>query len=102
VASFEQILKSAPDSMVLVDVRDAKEFETGSFKGAINIPINNLEKQLASLSAAKPIVFFCGAGGRSGEAHDMAKLFRPELKTYFLDANIKWAKDGSYTMAEIR
>ena len=101
-ASFEEILKNAPDSVLLVDVRDVKEFEGGTFKGSINIPINTLEKKLATLPADKPIVFFCGAGGRSGEAHDMAKLLRPELKTYFLNANIKWAKDGSYTIAEIK
>ena len=101
-ASFEEILRNAPDSVLLVDVRDVKEFEGGTFKGSINIPINTLEKKLATLPADKPIVFFCGAGGRSGEAHDMAKLLRPELKTYFLNANIKWAKDGSYTIAEIK
>lgn len=101
-ASFEQIMKEAPASILLVDVRDVKEFEGGTFKGAINVPINSLEKKLETLPADKPIVFFCGAGGRSGEAHDMAKLLRPELKTYFLNANIKWAKDGSYTIAEIK
>lgn len=102
VASFEEILKQAPDTVVMVDVRDAREFETGSFKGAINIPINVLESQLASLPTDKPIIFLCGAGGRSGEAHDIAKLFRSELNTYFLNAQIKWSKDGSYTMAELK
>ena len=42
----------------------------------------------------------CGAGGRSGEAVDMVKLLRPELKTYFMDADIKWTKDGNYTIVE--
>ncbi len=32
----------------------------------------------------------------------MTKLLRPELKTYFPNANIKWSKDGSYTMTEIK
>ena len=102
VASFEKIMKDAPDSIALIDVRDPSEFATGTFKGAVNVPINTLEKNIDKLPKDKPIVFFCGAAGRGGEAHDMVKLLKPEMKTYFINANIKWNKDGSYTMAEIK
>jgi rhodanese-related sulfurtransferase len=98
VASFERIYKDAPTSVHLIDVREPQEVATGTFKGAINMPINSLEKNLDKLPKDKPIIFFCGAGGRSGEAYDMVKLYKPELKTVFLDAEIKWAKDGSYTI----
>lgn len=98
VASFERIFKEAPASVHLIDVRDPQEFATGTFKGAVNFPINSLEKSIDQLPSDKPIVFFCGAGGRSGEAHDMVKLYKPALKTVFLDAEIKWLKDGSYTI----
>ena len=98
VASFERIYKEAPNSVYLIDAREPQEVATGTFKGAINMPINSLEKNLDKLTTDKPIIFFCGAGGRSGEAHDMVKLYKPELKTVFLDAEIKWAKDGSYTI----
>ena len=30
----------------------------------------------------------------------MAQLYKPELKTVFLDAEIKWLKDGSYTIKD--
>lgn len=102
VVSFEKIMNEAPESILLVDVRDANEFKGGTFKGAINVPINELEKKVETLPADKPIVFFCGAGGRSGEAYDMVKLLKPALKTYFLNASIKWEKDGSYKMAELK
>lgn len=98
VASFERIFKEAPDSVYLIDAREPQEFAAGTFKGAINMPINSLEQNIDKLPTDKPIIFFCGAGGRSGEAHDMVKLYKPELKTVFLDAEIKWAKDGSYTI----
>ena len=98
VASFERIFKEAPDSVFLIDVRDPKEFEAGTFKGAINMPLNTLEKSLDKLPTGKPIIFFCGKGARSGEAHDMVKLHKPEMKTVFLDADIKWAKDGTFTI----
>ena len=98
VASFERIYKEAPSSVHLIDVREPQEYATGSFKGAINMPINSLEKSLDKLPTDKPIIFFCGAGGRSGEAYDMVKLYKPELKTAFLDSEIKWTKDGAYTI----
>lgn len=98
VASFERIYREAPDSVHLVDVRDPAEFASGSFKGALNLPVSTLEKNLDKLPPGKPIIFFCGAGARSGEAHDMVKLYKPEIKTVFLDAHIKWAKDGAYSI----
>ena len=98
VASFERIFKDAPSTVHLVDVREPQEFSTGSFKGATNVSINSLEKRIDELPTDKPIIFFCGAGGRSGEAYDMVKLYKPELKAFFLDADIKWNKDGTYTI----
>jgi rhodanese-related sulfurtransferase len=102
VASFERIFKEAPDTLALIDVRDPSEFASGTFKGAVNMPINSLEKQIDKLPTDKPIIFFCGAAGRGGEAHDMAKLLKPSLKTYFINAEIQWKKDGSYTMKELK
>lgn len=98
VASFERIYKEAPDSVYFVDVREPAEMAAGTFKGAINIPVSSLEKNMDKLPKDKPIIFFCGAGSRSGEAFDMVKLYKPEIKTVFLDAAIKWGKDGSYTI----
>jgi len=98
VASFERILREAPNTVHLIDVRQPHEFAAGTFKGAINMPIDTLEKSIDRLPSDKPIVFFCGAGGRSGEAHDMVRARRPELKTVFLDAETKWTPTGEYTI----
>jgi rhodanese-related sulfurtransferase len=100
VASFERIMKENPGSLFLVDVRDAKEFNAGTVKGAINIPIGVLGKQLDTLPKDKPIVFLCGTGARSGEAYDTAKLLRSELQTYFIDAEMKFNADGTYSIKE--
>jgi len=100
VASFERIMKENPDSLLLVDVRDAKEFKAATVKGAINIPISDLEKKIATLPKDKPIVFLCGTGARSGEAYDTAKLLRSELQVYFIDAEMKFNADGTYSIKE--
>jgi rhodanese-related sulfurtransferase len=101
ILAFEQILKDRPNSIYLVDVRDADEFALGTIKGAVNIPVENLEAQVKSLPATKPVVFICGTGARSGESYYMVQDLRPELKdVYYLEAEITFNKDGSYKIVE--
>ena len=99
VESFQKIWESAPQSLLLVDVRDPREFSAGTIKGAVSVPINELEKKVGSLPLDKPVVFFCSTGARSGEAYDTVKLLRDEVKAYFLDADIKFA-EGGYTIKQ--
>ncbi len=98
IASFERILKEAPDSVFLVDVRDPAEFAKGSFKGAVNIPIAMVEKRVGELPTDKPVIFFCSTGGRSGDALDKARQAKPGLTAYVLDANVKWEPNGAYAI----
>lgn len=101
IASFQEIMSKAPQSLLLIDVRDSDEFKTSTIKGSINVPINDLEKKMDSFPKDKTIIFYCGTGGRAGEAYDMLQMFRPELVAYFLNAEIDFNKDGSYTLKEI-
>ena len=100
VGSFEKTWKENPGSVMLVDVRDAKEFAAGTIKGAVNIPMNELEKKIATLPTDKPVVFVCGTGARSGEAYDTVKLLGGKVQVSFIDADIKFNADGSYSMVE--
>lgn len=99
-ASFDKIFAEAPGSALFVDVRDTKEFAAATIKGAISIPINQLEKRIDELPKDKPVLFFCGTGGRAGEAYDTAKLLRPEVNAYFLDADVQFNADGSYKITK--
>ena len=100
VTSFEKVWKENPSSIMVVDVRDAKEFAAGTMKGAVNLPINDLEKKVNTLPKNRPVVFVCGTGARSGEAYDMVKLLAGDVQAYFIDAEIKFGGDGTYTMVE--
>lgn len=100
VASFKKLLNVAPETMLMVDVRDPDIFAQGTFKGAINIPINDLEKRMDELATGQTVVFFCGAGGMAGEAYDILKTFKPNIKSYFLNAETTFLSDGSYTIVE--
>ncbi|MBK9449430.1 MAG: rhodanese-like domain-containing protein [Bacteroidetes bacterium] len=53
---------------MLVDVRSAEEFQTGSAPGAVNIPLNEIPANLAKFEGKDAIVVFCRSGNRSGQA----------------------------------
>jgi rhodanese-related sulfurtransferase len=101
-ASFDKIFQESPASVLFVDVRDAKEFSVATIKGAVSIPIGQLEKRVEELPKDKPVIFFCGTGGRAGEAYDTVKLIRPEVNAYFLDADMQFNPDGSYKITKAR
>lgn len=63
------VIKSAlQQGAVLVDVRTAAEFSSGSAKGAINIPLNQIEQHLQKFKTQQPIIVFCRSGNRSAQA----------------------------------
>jgi len=95
--TFIKIVKNNPEKIMLIDVRDADEFIAGSFKTAINIPVDRLEGKIKTLPTDKPIVFVCGTGARSGESFYMVQDIRPEMKNvYYLEGELTFKKDGSF------
>jgi rhodanese-related sulfurtransferase len=99
--TFKKIVAKNPGSVMLIDVRDADEFKTGSFKTAINIPVELLEDKIKTLPTDKPIVFVCGTGARSGESFYMVQDLRPEMKNvYYLEGELTFKKDGSFEITE--
>jgi rhodanese-related sulfurtransferase len=101
IESFLEIVEKKPDSVYIIDVRDADEFAEGSLKIAKNIPIDKLGDQVESLPSDKPIIFICSAGARSGEAYDTVAMLREGLKMYFLNAEPTYNKDGTYSFKPV-
>ena len=96
---FKRLVSDSPNAIYLVDVRDADEYQKGSLKTAVNIPIDDLEEKIKTLPADKPVVFICGTGARSGEAFYMVQDVRPELKNvFYVDGEMTINKDGSFTL----
>jgi rhodanese-related sulfurtransferase len=58
-------MKSEPD-VQLVDVRTATEIKLGGgIEGAINIPVNEIEKRIGELDKTKKVIVYCRSGSRS-------------------------------------
>lgn len=99
--AFAEIIAKRPDSILLIDVRDADEYEKGSMKHAVHMTVDELEKKINTLPVDKPIVFVCGTGARSGESYYMVKDLRPEIKeVYYLEGEITFKEDGTYELSE--
>jgi phage shock protein E len=56
---------------VIVDVRTPGEYAGGHIKGSINIPLQNLNGQIAKLKKDKPIITCCASGMRSSSARSI-------------------------------
>jgi phage shock protein E len=52
----------------VVDVRSAAEFRGGGYKGAINLPLQELSGKLHRIPKDRPVVVYCASGSRSAMA----------------------------------
>lgn len=66
-----QLSEIVKNGAFLVDVPTPLEFAAGSVKGAVNIPLDNIEGQLAKFKNKKNIVVFCRSGSRSSFAKNI-------------------------------
>ena len=69
---FKKIKNQIPEYIkngaLIIDVRSPLEFEKGSAKGSINIPLNELNAKSTSLDKDRVILLCCASGARSGMA----------------------------------
>jgi len=70
-ADIEQIIEAINAGAMLVDVRTPREFGLGSVKGAVNVPLDNITKQLGLFEGKNNIVVFCRSGNRSAQAKNV-------------------------------
>jgi rhodanese-related sulfurtransferase len=56
------------DGAFLVDVRSPGEFAESNAKGSVNIPLDQVQNQLAKFKDKENIVVFCRSGNRSSQA----------------------------------
>lgn len=61
--SWENVEKL--DNPYVLDARTKKEYEKGYFKGAINIPLDELRENISKLDKSKEIYVYCKTGVRS-------------------------------------
>jgi rhodanese-related sulfurtransferase len=68
-------MQQSPESFTLIDVREPDEVAEGAIAGAKPLPRGQLEYKIDTITADKerPIVCYCGGGGRSALAAQSLK-----------------------------
>jgi len=73
IIHWDKIAKLDTNRSILLDVRTKEEFDLGSIKGAINIPIDELRSRLAEIPKDKEIIIYCQVGLRGYLAYRILK-----------------------------
>ncbi len=86
-AAREAVSKGA----MIIDVRSKKEYNRGAVEGAVNIPIDVLDKVYRGIPKEKELVVYCRTGSRSMVA---ARLLREQGWTVYDVVNQEqWSRE---------
>ena len=70
--NINEILKK--EETVVVDVRDAWEYDEGHVKNAVNIPLTEIPARIDEFKKLnRPVILYCRSGNRSGAAVHLLK-----------------------------
>jgi molybdopterin/thiamine biosynthesis adenylyltransferase/rhodanese-related sulfurtransferase len=86
-------------ALVLVDVREPREFDTGHLEGAVNIPITELQRRLAEIPPQSSPVFMCRSGSRSLAACAVAVRAGISAPAHLEGGLLAWASEVDPTLA---
>ncbi|GFO56496.1 sulfur transferase selenocysteine-containing protein [Geomonas sp. Red276] len=94
--TFKSYLAATPADVVIIDVRNADETKAGMFKGAKNVPQQEIASRLAEIPKDKKIVTHCATGVRAEMAYHLLKKLGYQ-SVCFLNAKVEFDKNGAYT-----
>jgi phage shock protein E len=57
----------------VLDVRTPAEYQSGAYPGALNIPVQELDRRLGEIHKDRPIVVYCASGMRSASAERLLR-----------------------------
>ncbi len=83
--------------LVLIDVREPREFNTRHLEGACNIPLGELARRLDELSDGRTPVFVCRSGRRSLTACALAVRAGIEAPAHLEGGLLAWASELDLT-----
>ena len=81
--NIEELKEKQKNGAEIVDVRSSQEYAEGHFKGAINIPYYQINKNVYNILKDKQqeIVLYCEAGVRSKQAYK--KLLKLQYRNVY-------------------
>ncbi|VTT68849.1 unnamed protein product [Fusarium fujikuroi] len=92
IVHAEQLTREKLDELQVVDVRSPEEFARGHLHQAVNLPLNNLRQQLATLDRSRSTMVYCQVGYRGYLAYCILKQFGFDVVN--LDGGFKTVVQG--------
>lgn len=90
----EVVNKAIKKEIVLIDVREAYEWDRGHIEGSINIPLGSIDETLLTqISKDKDVYVYCRSGARAGNAKNILEDLGYEQVTN-LGGVIEWEASG--------
>lgn len=95
-ADATELVESAPEDLVILDVRTPEEFAEGHIEGAslIDFYRDDFADQLADLDRDTPYLIYCRSGNRSGQARSIMEDLGFTDVTDVDGGIVAWAGEG--------
>jgi glyoxylase-like metal-dependent hydrolase (beta-lactamase superfamily II)/rhodanese-related sulfurtransferase len=81
----------------VVDVRRPAEYQSGHVRGAINVPLDRLERDVAQLDRTRPTAVLCAGGYRSSAATSLLRRHGFETLFNVVGGSSAWLAAGFET-----
>ena len=83
---FNNLYKTRPNKILLIDVRENEEFSTSAIKGSISIPLSHLNQEsdlefIQKESLIKEVFTICKSGKRSEKASKILSKFKIQSRS---------------------
>lgn len=99
VDEFKKYAAELPANVMIIDVRNSDEGNSGMLKTAKLIPAEDIKNRLAEIPKDKLIITQCTTGVRAEMAyHELKQLGYTNVK--FVNAKIEFEKNGSYKISK--
>lgn len=88
IDNFKKLIAAIPSDTIIVDVRAPDEVKEGSIPGMVNIPNEEIDKNLDKLPKDKKIVTYCNSGTMAEMAYHILKG-KGYTNVFFLNAKVE-------------
>jgi phage shock protein E len=82
----------------LIDVRTPGEYAQGHVPGAVNIPLNELDRRISEVPSDKPVIVICASGNRSQAGATKIKKSGIEKVYNVQGGTLGWMREGLKTV----
>jgi rhodanese-related sulfurtransferase len=96
VQQSAELIKAKPELFIL-DVRTREEYDAGHLKGAVLVPVTELEGRLGELPRDREMLVYCRTGNRSRTALEILRAGGFSKLYHIKDGITAWTQAG-YTV----